>query len=172
MTGYHVSLFSKVCLICLIFHFFGIQYTLALDEASNYKKLGSVDTPGFASSIAISNSKGYVVESEDKMHIIGISDPANPEILGSVSIPGYVKSSIDVKNEVAYICGYNAGLQIVDVSKSEDPEIITSIDTFGYAMAVEVVGKYAYVAAERNGLQVIDISNPKSPFIQGSIETS
>jgi hypothetical protein len=73
-----------------------LNTTSSWDTASGELKLfpfaptlaGSCDTPGFASSVAISGDNAYVADGGFGLQVIDISDPTTPTAAGSYNTPG------------------------------------------------------------------------------------
>jgi hypothetical protein len=103
--------------------------------------------------------------------VIDVSNPAIPQIIGSVDTPG-IAYSVTVVEERAYIADGSSGLQVIDVGNPTTPQIIGSVDTPGYALGITVVDDRAYIADDFSGLQVIDVgNNPATWRIIGSVDT-
>ena len=122
--------------------------------------LASLDTPGFATAIAIDGTTAYVADGSSGVQIIDVTDSESPLIRGGLDTPGLAKG-ISLDGDYAYIADYEAGLQIVDISNPAAPVLAGSADTPGLAFDVEVRNGFAYVAD--GGMQVIDVTDPTSP---------
>ncbi|MDM8521763.1 C13 family peptidase [Desulfococcaceae bacterium HSG8] len=135
--------------------------------------IGSVDTPGYARGVIVSDGKAYVADRDGGLQIIDIGNPENPVIIGSVETPGSAYG-VTVSDGKAYVAD-DGGLQVIDIGDPENPVIIGSVQTPGYALGVTVSDGKAYVACggyeQWDGLQVIDIGDPENPVIIGSVET-
>ncbi len=116
------------------------------------------------------------------LHIIDVSDPANPKQIGSYNVgPTFAGDSfISVSGNDAYVTRDSA-LTIIDVSDPAHPKVVDSyIPKFsgpnGYMNGVFARGGYAYtIDADQNGmdgLQVLDVSDPAHPFTVGTYEDS
>jgi hypothetical protein len=105
------------------------------------------------------------------LYIIDISDPYNPEIVGSYD-------QMDCGNDVAisgsyvYVADGDSGLQILDISNPENPLMIANYDTPGYAFSLTFSGSLVYIADGDYGLQIIDVTDPYNPIFLGSYTTS
>jgi hypothetical protein len=98
----------------------------------------------------------YVADTEG-LHVLEISNPANPTLAGSYETREHV-NGVHVAGDYAYIAA-TGGLRVLDVSDHSKPTLASSYDTPGPAMDVHVEGDYAYVAVEETGLLVFDISD-------------
>ncbi len=117
----------------------------------------------------------YLATGETGLEILDISDPENPEWIGTYDTPGdsrYVK----VVDDIAYVCDLQGGLRIVDVSDPRHPDEISfySREWRGFReyqyrryydrMFVEIFSNFAFVGdMNRVGLWVIDVSDPADP---------
>jgi len=154
-------------LACVCLH--ATSLAVDLDPIS----IGTYDTYD-AMGVTLSNHYAYVADSEAGLLIFDVSDPANPQPLGSCDTPG-VARVIALSGHYAYIADETGGLQIADVSNSSDPRPVGCYPASGTshidARGIAVSGNYAYVAAYQYGLLVIDISDPTSPELVGSLPT-
>jgi len=124
-------------------------YSLALstsggDEVGVY--MGTYDTPGAASSVALSNdgSKAYIMDAD---------------------APGGHG-----------LTAHGRGMLIVDISNPEAPALLgiyddTDMSSGVAAIALSSDGSKAYVAAGRS-LKVVDVTNPASPVLSRSFDVS
>jgi hypothetical protein len=162
-------------------------YSLALstsggDEVGVY--MGTYDTPGTASSVALSNdgSKVYLDGGEaGSLLIIDISNPVTPTLLGSytspVDRPGAVTSiTLSSDGSKAYITrvGVYAGLEIVDISSPASPTLLGSYfnqTLWTYGVDISSDGSKAYVV-DGKGFYILDVSNPAAPALLGGYESN
>ncbi|MCP4347040.1 MAG: hypothetical protein GY795_16120 [Desulfobacterales bacterium] len=99
----------------------------------------------FSRGVAVKGDVAYVVTHNDVI-AINVSDPFNPEIIGSATDVLSWGQKITVTEDMAYIADMSEGLQIIDISNPYNPAFIGSVDTPGYARDVAVKGNGAYVA--------------------------
>ncbi|MFQ6003281.1 MAG: T9SS type A sorting domain-containing protein, partial [Candidatus Zixiibacteriota bacterium] len=104
------------------------------------------------------------------LQIINVSDPANPDSVGSYDTPGNAYG-VFVQDSLAYVADYGSGLQIINVSDPANPDSVGSYDTPANARDVFVRDSLAYVADDWGGLQIINVSSPASPDSIGSYNT-
>ena len=131
---------------------------------------GNVDTPGFATDVAIARNYAYVMDDSRGLQVIDISNPQAPEVVGSVNTPGLALGVALVGN-YAYVADAESGLLVIDISNPQAPAVVGRANTPGSARHVAITGNYAYVADGSSGLQVIDISNPHALAVVGSADT-
>jgi len=108
------------------------------------------------------------------LHILNISDKANPVKIGEFAAPDNLMGMF-IDGDFAYITiagdwtgseHRNAGLYIVDISNPALPQLAGVFTTTGYVQGVHVSGNLAYIASQA-GLYVVDISDPSQPFKVG-----
>lgn len=110
--------------------------------------------------------QGNVVYFTDGSSLVtaNVSDPANPAILGSVSLGSVNVIDIDVAGNLAFVATSVDGMRIVDVSNPASPQLrgrVASLDsTIG--VAAGRAGR-AYMADARGGMVVVDVSDPVLP---------
>jgi hypothetical protein len=118
------------------------------------------------------------------LHVVDISDPSKPALLGGVTWEGDegppLPRDIEVVDGVAYVAGHN-GLITIDVTNPSSPYVLDIYDpwlqafcesyytteleietcsAWGAARSVEIVGDRAYLSGYIVGLMVIDITTP------------
>jgi len=124
---------------------------------------------GLAYGVAISGTIAYVANF-GSLQIIDVSDPANPEIIGSAATPGSA-SGVALSGTNAYVADEYGGLHVIDVSNPSKPQIIASISTPGSSSDVVVSDDKVYVAVGSSGLIIIPVTQV-SPVTENSNETS
>ncbi len=143
---------------------------MTLDVGSKEAIIGTLDMSS-AHGVAVVGDKAFVGDGWTGLfHVIDISNPRSPRIIGSVQTPGTV-DGVFINGDIAYIADGLAGLQVIDISMPSYPQTIGAVDTPGNANSVIIGGDIAYVADGPGGLQVIDISDPENPRIVGSSAT-
>ncbi len=141
-------------------------------RAPGFYSLGSVSTPSKALSVTVSGTYAYVGTQTSGMVIYDISDPANPDSVGSYHNTGGHVYDIFVAGNNAYLAAYTDGLLIIDVSNPTNP---TKVGEYNpgtptpFSKYVYVVSDTAFVADELNGMWIIDAkTNPSNPGLIGS----
>ena len=141
---------------------------------------GSVPTAAIGTAVTGTNpifvyvqgKYAYVSTYNGLFQILNISNPANPVIIGSITITGApILDSIYVSGSYAYVTNKGSGsLLIFNVSNPANPVSIGSVATGLLPDSVYVQGSYAYVTnSGANSLQVFNVSNPASPISAGSV---
>jgi hypothetical protein len=109
------------------------------------------------------------LQTDNRMDILDISSPANPQVVGSFKapVPGYnTTSSVAVRNGYAYLAEYHNGVRVVDVTNPAQPTEVTSLMGIN-ANDIKILGNYAYVSVRYQGFSIIDISNPQHISVVG-----
>jgi hypothetical protein len=96
----------------------------------------------------------YIADDFSGLQVIDITNPLNPQIVGSVNTPGRAVG-VAVSGSYAYISDLACGLQVIDVTNPASPQIIGSLDTPAGAFDVIVFGTYALVSDGNSGLQIL-----------------
>ncbi len=135
-----------------------------------YTLVGTYDTPGDAYDVAVSGNYAFVANDAFGLHVIDISNPANPGLVGAYNTSGS-SYGVAVYGDYAFVADGTTGLQVIDISNPGSPTLVGSYNTPGSAQDVVIFEGYAYVADLGSGLQVIDVSNPASPTRTGSYDT-
>lgn len=123
----------------------------------------------------VSGDYAYILDYDEPVDIIDISDPYNPEIVGEY-ISGSDYYDIFISGSYAYLSARDDGLEILDISNPTEPALLarymspTGIRIF----EVFVEEPYAYITAtEADGyglmIEIVDISDPLNPTYVGHI---
>ena len=114
--------------------------------------------------MTILGSHAYVADHSFGLQVIDISNPENPQIVGSVDTAGDARSVV-ISGSFAYVADYSAGLQVVDISNPESPFLMGTIHTpggpfyggDGGAFSVAVTGNNVLLADGASGLQILPL---------------
>ena len=103
--------------------------------------------------------------------IFDISQPSNPQRLGTMSVPGRSRA-LAIDGNRAYV-GFNGGpcdlqcppngLAIADVSDATNPRELGVYYSIYPSLSVAVSGNYAYLAHGYPYLSIIDVGDPTNP---------
>jgi len=143
--------------------------------------------PGISTGgLAVSGAYAYLIEQSydenaniGQMAILDISDPANPQPVGSVEITERFSSArVAIAEGHAYLslslCSNGAcsgSLKVIDVSDPVKPHQVSSLSLPGGALDAAFSDQYALVAAGQAGVWVVNISNPAQPYPAGYLDT-
>jgi hypothetical protein len=120
---------------------------------------------------AVSGTLVYVADLRSGLQVIDISNPQNPQIVGSVDTPG-IASDLTVSDTFAWVADWSSGLQVIDITNPANLHRIGGYQSFGYVNDVTVSGHYAFLAEGARfdgtnsfggGLVVVDITDPLHP---------
>jgi len=121
---------------------------------------------GFNGAVIYSNY-AYLTSS-GSMHIVNISDFANPTLERTNS---YGADKLEIAGDFIYEVRRCSGLMILNIIHPLTPFPRSSYDAFWYINNVHISEPYAYVATGwPHGLHILDISSPERPAIVGSFE--
>lgn len=121
--------------------------------------------------VVVQGNYAYVAQNYNGMRVIDISNPAGPQSVSELDLPGQ-SFAIEIEGNFAYIAALNAGLRIVDISDPYNPEEVGYFDDVGIgAYEVKVRSNLAFVPWSDAGLRIIDVSNPTSPQLVGIVDT-
>ncbi len=126
--------------------------------------VGSVrwGTPCISLGVAVSGSRVYVAAGlRGGFQVIDITDPQNPQAVGSVNMPGCA-FDVALSRAHAYVaCGDGFAVQVIDITNPRSPQIVGSVNTPGGAYAVAASDTHAYVTDEDSGLQVVRLAHSR-----------
>jgi hypothetical protein len=131
---------------------------------------------GFSSPEHVVARGNYAAVSTDDggtLHIVNITDPANPYVEANCS-NFHAIIGIFMDENYVYLATsdtFGSRFDIVDYSNPSAPYIIGSIDPglYGFFAEVYVRGNYAYTTLGYDGLGVINVVDKQNPFIDTNI---
>jgi hypothetical protein len=139
-------------------------------DSLNVTKLGGYAYWEEAFDVVVSEDIAFVATFTTGVKIVDISDPTEPQEIGSYDTPGRA-TDFAVTGNLLYIADDSGGLLIMDISDLSNPQYVGDCSTTGIAFGVAINGEYAYVAEADVGFGVIDISDPSQPQELMLIET-
>jgi len=100
------------------------------------------------------------------LHIIDISNPLNPIVVGNFTMPNGRPFGIKVVNNIAYVTEYPWGIWAIDVSDPSNPVPLGNWTGSYYgeyeSSGIDIKGSYAFVSTWYRGLLVYNISDPSN----------
>uniref|UniRef100_A0A7C4TBS1 T9SS type A sorting domain-containing protein n=1 Tax=candidate division WOR-3 bacterium TaxID=2052148 RepID=A0A7C4TBS1_UNCW3 len=110
---------------------------------------------------------------EEVFQILDVTNPANPQPLGSCVVGDNI-TDLAVVGNYAYILAQDYYLKIVDVSDVTHPMVITnfSLPGYGTSYGIKVQGNYAYIANYYDDLFIVDVSDPYNPSFISQFNTN
>ncbi len=99
-------------------------------------------------------------------HILDISNPSAPTIVGEYLTNGYI-FDIRLRDSLAFVCT-DLGLMLLNISNPQAPTRVGDVAISGLPTRVAPVDSFAYVITEGGSFFVVDITNPAIPRLRGS----
>lgn len=145
----------------------GAGYRVTVYDSSNptaLREIGSTASfSDFVRGIAVVGTRAYVAAGASGLHVVDLSDPTNPSVIGTWDSPGSAES-VTVDGTIAYLADGPFGMRILDLSIPSNPTPLgTAFDDF-VVFDVAISGKTAMVAAGGAGLLLADVSDPRAPI--------
>jgi hypothetical protein len=110
---------------------FGAAAAECIDYGAHIHWVGSANTPGYASAVAVSAGYAYVAVDVSGLVVADITNPASPQIVGGAAIPGCAHD-VAVAGSHAFVAGHD-GLTVIDISVPDLPVIMGQVGTADYA---------------------------------------
>jgi len=137
----------------------GLQVVDVTDPANPFAA-AEYDTPGYASSVALSGNYAYIADGADAgLQIVDVSQPEAPRQAGALAFSGDAVA-LTVAGSRVFVANGSAGVRVVDVSDATHPLEIASYPTPGFANSVAVAGDMLYTACRGAGLVVLRFQKP------------
>ncbi len=142
-------------------------------------KLGSFDTSGSASAIAVKGDYAFVLDGMKGLKSFDVSNPATPKIVGELTgVRGGASgdqlmvagNTLIVQSYLDYgypTPSYTYRISIIDITDPRSPSVAQRI--YGGYNDIDVSGDLLYAVAPWVGVHVIDISRPESSTIIAGI---
>lgn len=110
----------------------------------------------------------------EKLTVLDVQDPAHPQTLGSLALPGGIRS-IDSRGDRVYVAlgprHQDPTQALVVVAVDPTPRILKQIDLAASPRTVSVDGSYAYITtyiSASGDLLVVDLSDINAPVVYRS----
>jgi len=163
----------KACLIRNYngFHFLGCETQglkiLKYSETITPRKISEYSFGINAQEVVLDGDIVYLCSVEDGIYnggltILDISDPFNPQNLGSFNTSGYDFYDVKIKDNICFAASKTKGFLSLNIT---DPENISILDSIGgylinSSTKVELYNNLAFVSNGAVGLDIYNISNP------------
>lgn len=125
---------------------------------------------GHPNGVAVDDGYAYVASGGAGLHVVDVTNPASPRLVGTVDTPGNA-NDVRVSGPWAYVADGGAGLVVVDVADPMAPAVVGVADTPGDATDLVLVGDHALVADGAAGVQAVDVGLPAAPVLVGFVDT-
>ena len=128
-------------------------------------------TPDDAMGIAVDSGFALVADDFAGLLISDVSDPVNPESLGTFRSAGENRGGV-IRGDLAYLAQGRMGVWTVDITDRRNPAILSSFtDGVTYAYSLDVSDTVLVLANNEGGVMTINVSDPASPFLMGEVST-
>jgi hypothetical protein len=126
-------------------------------------EVGFSDELGSPHDVFVSGNYAYIADSFNGLRVVNVSDPANPQQVGSFDPPGSRRAQgVYFSDPYLYVAD-GLGLLILDVSDPTAPFEVGFYHPPGFAVKVYPLGGYAFVADREGGLRIANVSDPANP---------
>lgn len=145
-------------------------------DSPDRPKVDGIDlTLGRVDAIFLSDRHAYLSNSQHKLTVVDVYDPAQPVKTGELTLSDHdlqdgfasLISSLAVEEDYVYLTLWNDGLAVVDVSAPSQPQEVAHLALDGDLDEIFVSDGYAYIAGffgpEQGNVLIIDINNPSAP---------
>ncbi len=143
-----------------------------ISDPTNPVEVAVTPTPGgYAVMAALAGNYLYLAEYYGEVvSVLNVTDPLNPIVVTSVSMPDVVRL-VTVEGNYLYVACCQAGLQVVDITNPTNPVLVGGDTTPEDCFDVKVCGDYAYAADRFSGFHVYDVQDPTNPTLLHTIDT-
>lgn len=134
-------------------------YIFNVSTPSNLTLVGILDINTWADTISIRGNFVYMGTRDQGILIIDVSNPADPYLFGSYSVPSMTNGAwirdILIEGHLTYVAAFNDGLLILNTTDQTNPILIGSVE-MEKANSVHKVGDFVYVTDNYDGIYKID----------------
>lgn len=141
---------------------------------------GNIVTPTLASTlnfgagfggmdVVVSDQYAYVINGDDGLRIVDISDPVNPVTVGHENSNPFSANSVAVVGNYAYVT-YQDGMYAIDITDPSNPQLLGA-GGVGAGGPIAIAGNYAYVVDDFVGFTSIDISDPNNLRVLDTVDS-
>ncbi len=106
----------------------------------------------------------YILDNQDDIHILDISNPSEPSYSGRYDSPRLL-TGVFVDGDYAFVPASHPALIVIDVTDPTNPAYAGISDSVGWSRDIHISGDYAYLVG--SDLQILDISDPSHPASVG-----
>lgn len=146
------------------------------DPAAPFESATVDFNPSAAKSLVLVGSYVYVANLISGIRIVDITNPDEPSLVTSFTLPGILFWEIEAANGLLYAAGYSYLSQrevlfIFDITDPVTPQLLGSITTpfTSGDPRMAVAGDLCYFSASDTNIQVINVSNPQFPALSSVI---
>ncbi len=135
------------------------------------RSLGMYRTRGRGRYVTIRGAHAYLANSRGGLHIVDVSEPAQPQRAG-VFYPHGAAAALAVHGHYVYMAASGSGLTIFDVADPAQPRLMATVPIRGTAADITIVAPYAYVGTRQGALVILDLSTPLQPRRVGQVDVA
>ncbi len=137
-----------------------------------YKSSTGMTTTGSFSNPLVSGRYAYVAEhgTNNLLHVIDISNPSAPVIVGSVTVGSATLSLFMYQNYVFSTNRDSNNITVIDVSSPSNPTIVNTLGSITGSLYLVGSGKYVYAISAAGVITVIDVSTPTAISISKTVD--
>jgi hypothetical protein len=131
--------------------------------------------------VFVDGNYAYITNQDDGLKVVNITDPTNPNIIGSY-VTTDIAQSVFVDGDYVFIADYQGispqykNFLILDVTDPTNPihlgNCTTNFVAGDVARDVVVDGDTAFVANDQGGVSVVDVTDPSNPIRIGERDTA
>ncbi|MCW4012945.1 MAG: hypothetical protein NWF07_08130 [Candidatus Bathyarchaeota archaeon] len=138
----------------------GVDIFNITDKTSPVKLTRITNTPNGALGLYITENILYISATSNGLKIADVSDPAHPEVVGTVSEVDGIE--VYVCQEYAYVAS-GTSFSIIDVTDPSNPERLSTVHGNERVYKIHAVDDTLYIGEVNQGLLVYDITDPTDP---------
>ena len=161
---------DSVCLdgnIAYVGNYFGFS-SVDLTDPTKPVLLSESELDGGVHDVFMVQHFAYTLDdSQRKMRIFDVTDPAAPAVVNKVQLETSAFSLFESGSRI-YLAHDYLGVSVFDSSIPSEPFEIGSYETYGLPLMVDVQGEHAYLLTYKKGLIVVDISDMSNPEAVGT----
>ncbi len=146
----------------------GLGYVVAVNTANRYspRLIGFIPQTTGSRELCLRDTLLYVLVNSGGLKVANVSNPAEPQIIGSFSDNTYSPTGMALSGDLIFYVAWSAPtFKIVDISDPTHPQLTATLELTGLIDDICVQGDYAYVSGGGDGLYILDISDPSRPGV-------
>ncbi len=121
--------------------------------------------------IEIRDNIAYVAAGKGGMHVVDISVPNHPALMGSLPLDNDA-TDIALVGSTAYVANAGSGFEIVSIANPARPLNMGSLPSFGAPVSsIETIDDQTICSARDDLIQIFDVSNPRAPQPVAELDT-
>lgn len=134
------------------------QHGLVIYNRTNQQKVGQIVLPGEAQKVKVSGNYAYVAGRQGGVHVVDVSDPANPVKTYTYDTTGYA-SALDVADGYLAVSSGLGGIYLFNLSSPAQPKLEQNLTACGYTNTVRINNGKLIVGARDMGIMIYNIED-------------